>query len=57
MDFVLYLGQPQRGVKIAEPAFALLQLRLQQINGIAVMFVAFAALFELGLEKILLIAI
>ena len=57
MDLVLDLGQPQRGVQIAQPAFAFLDLRLEQVDRIAILGVAFAAFLELGLEELLLVAI
>ena len=57
MDFVFDLGQPHRGVKIAQPAFAFLDLRLEQVNRIAVLGVTFAAFFELGGEELVLVAI
>ncbi len=57
MHFVFDLGQPHRSVKIAQPAFAFLDLRLEQVNRIAILGVTFAAFFELGGEELVLVAI
>ncbi len=57
MDLVLDLGQPHRGVKIAQAAFAFLDLRLEQVDRIAILGVAFAAFLELGGEELVLVAI
>ena len=57
MDLVLDLGQPHRRVQIAQAAFAFLDLRLEQVDRIAVLGVAFAAFLELGGEKLVLVAI
>ena len=57
MDLVFYLCQPQSGMEIAQAAFAFLDLRLQQIDRFAVLGVALAGFLELGLEKLVLIAV
>ena len=47
MDFVFYFRQPQRGVQIAQSAFTFLQLRLQQVDRVAVLGVALAGFLSL----------
>ncbi len=57
MNFVFDLGEPHRSVQIAQPAFAVLDLRLEQIDRIAILGVAFATFVELGGEELVLVAI
>ena len=57
VDLVFDLGEPHRSVQIAQAAFAVLDLRLEQVDRIAILGVAFAAFLELGGEELVLIAI
>src|SRR5579863_8129446 len=57
MNLVLDLREPHRGVQIAQSAFAFLDLRLEQVDRIAVLGVAFAAFLELDLEELVLVAV
>ena len=47
----LHLRHPERGVQVAQPAQALLQLRLQQVDAVAVLDVTLLALLQLLLEE------
>ena len=44
-------------MQIAQPALALLELRLEQIDRVAIVAMTVAAFLELGLEELLLVAI
>ena len=52
LDLVQILGDPEEGLKIPQPALALLDVRLQDVAGIAHPFVARVALRELLFDEL-----